>query len=687
MELRFAVVEDRLPDAQRLESLLRLAFGGGHTLVCDHYESGDAFLQAFPSKNHQVVFLDICMEGTNGIETARILRRTDPDLLLVFVTSSPEYVWDAFPVHPFDYLLKPYREEKLFQLADELRRVLFRAEPELEVRIARQQVHLPLRKIQYAMAQNHYVRIVSDDGECRAVSTFSQVEQAAAGAGELHRLQPGRHPEHGQGAPVGQRLLRDAGRHPPARAPEGQEHPVRPVHTISVPPYAAGAMTPRGGPTLDFSLFGRYFLDLAVFYPGAFLCLAPLWEHVKAPRRTAVLTAALVTVICLAAAALCAIFELDSNILLLPTLLAAFWLLRWRVGPEVSVSQTAFLFAVSCVMMAVCTLLSAVLNARAEVGNDAPACLVSTSLLKLGLSAVLCIIFWFTAVQWSRWLLQEYRGEAFWQSAWPLPTIYAAFLVFCMPLDPAVVLINRLMIISVLAVSISLLGIFLLLYEMYQVAREYTRSAQLDRENQLLAVESRRYTELRAYMEQTRHLRHDFRQHLHVIAGLTEAGQVDELKNYLHQYESELSEERPTLCANPAVDALAGHYDHEAHSLGVPVDWRLELPRQLAIPEADFCMMLGNLLENAFHASQKLPPEQRQVKVMARMLSPAMLGLLVENRYDGVLKRQQGTLHSTKHDGMGIGLVSIQTAVSRYGGSMTVETENCLFRVNILLNL
>ena len=177
MELRFAVVEDRLPDAQRLESLLRLAFGGGQPLVCDHYESGDAFLAAFPSKNYQVVFLDICMEGTNGIETARILRRADPDLLLVFVTSSPEYVWDAFPVHPFDYLLKPYREEKLFQLADELRRVFFRAEPELEVRIARQQVHLPLRKIQYAMAQNHYVRIVSDDGECRAVSTFSQVEQ------------------------------------------------------------------------------------------------------------------------------------------------------------------------------------------------------------------------------------------------------------------------------------------------------------------------------------------------------------------------------------------------------------------------------------------------------------------------------------------------------------------------------
>lgn len=438
---------------------------------------------------------------------------------------------------------------------------------------------------------------------------------------------------------------------------------------------------------MNFALFGRFFLEFAMMYPAEYLCLASLQEHLRAPRKTYAIGASAITLMGLAGAAVCCMLDMETNFLLIPLLIISFWLLRWRTDREVSISQTMFLFSVSAVMMSVCTLLAIVLNAEAELDNAQPVFLPSTSVICLTLSVILSAIFRFTAVRWSRWLLQEYHGEAFWESAWPLPALYAAFLVFCMPKEIGVILMNRIRIIAVLAVSISLLGIFLLLYEMYQVAREYTRSAQLDRENQLLAVESRRYTELRAYMEQTRHLRHDFRQHLHVIAGLTEAGQVDELKNYLHQYESELSEERPTLCANPAVDALAGHYDHEAHSLGVPVDWRLELPRQLAIPEADFCMMLGNLLENAFHASQKLPPEQRQVKVMARMLSPAMLGLLVENRYDGVLKRQQGILHSTKHDGMGIGLVSIQTAVSRYGGSMTVETENGLFRVNILLNL
>ena len=438
---------------------------------------------------------------------------------------------------------------------------------------------------------------------------------------------------------------------------------------------------------MNAAIFGRYFLDYALLYPSGFLCLACLWEKVRSPRRTACIAAVGITAVCLVCAALCTIFELDSNFLLLPIVLCTFWLLRWRMNAEVTVSQTAFLFSISAVMMAVCSLLSSILNARAEADNPGTVCLLSTSLLRMVLAAVLCTLFWFTVVKWSRWLLREYRGEAFWQSAWPLPAIYAVYLMYCMPKDSAIVLMNRVMIIAVLAVSISLFGIFLLLYEMYRIAREFTRNARLDRENQLLAMESRRYMELQTYLDNTRRLRHDFRQHLHVIAGLTETGQLEELKSYLHQYESELSEHRPSLCANAAVDALAGYYDHAAGQQSVPVEWKLALPRQLPMPEADLCTILGNLLENALHASQKLPPEQRRVQVMAQMLSPAMLGLVVENRYDGMLKKQQGILHSTKHEGTGIGLVSAETVVHKYNGNLHLETEEQIFRVNVLLNL
>ena len=180
---------------------------------------------------------------------------------------------------------------------------------------------------------------------------------------------------------------------------------------------------------MNAAIFGRYFLDYALLYPSGFLCLACLWEKVRSPRRTACIAVVGITAVCLVCAALCTIFELDSNFLLLPIVLCTFWLLHWRMNAEVTVSQTAFLFSISAVMMAVCSLLSSILNARAEADNPGTVCLLSASLLRMVLAAVLCTLFWFTVVKWSRWLLREYRGEAFWQPAWPLPAIYAVYLM------------------------------------------------------------------------------------------------------------------------------------------------------------------------------------------------------------------------------------------------------------------
>ena len=46
---------------------------------------------------------------------------------------------------------------------------------------------------------------------------------------------------------------------------------------------------------MDLALFGRYFLDFALLYPSAFLCLASLWEKLRTPRRTACIAAGCIT--------------------------------------------------------------------------------------------------------------------------------------------------------------------------------------------------------------------------------------------------------------------------------------------------------------------------------------------------------------------------------------------------------
>ena len=157
MLLRIAIVDDLPQDAERLQQALTAE---GQTNII-RYESGDALLSAISPEQLDALFLDICMEGTNGIDTARKLREQAPTLPIVFVTSSKEYVWQSFPVHPFDYLL----------------RILQHPEPEIEVRFARKLMRLPYSKVYYALAQNHFVRIMSDEGECRATGIFAQVEK------------------------------------------------------------------------------------------------------------------------------------------------------------------------------------------------------------------------------------------------------------------------------------------------------------------------------------------------------------------------------------------------------------------------------------------------------------------------------------------------------------------------------
>ena len=440
---------------------------------------------------------------------------------------------------------------------------------------------------------------------------------------------------------------------------------------------------------MDGTLFWRYTLDFAALIPAAVLCLLPVWEFLENKRRTALAALLFLAAGIFGGAAICAAGRLESNLLLAPLLLLALLLYLQALRGTLSVWRAAFGFCSGLFLQTVCSVLAALICARPEYDNPDPVCLTVTGLVCLGLSAVVCGVYALTAAPWVRWLLREYESERIWRAIWLLPAGYTGLYLFSMPQAPEakILLVGRVQEISVLT-GLLPLGIYLLfLYLFTCIGRESARNLRLTEENHVLTVESRRYDELREYMEKTRTLRHDFRQHLRVISGLSESGRLGELQTYLRQYAGELAEEHTPLCANAAVDAIAAYYDAAAKRAHTPVAWQLDLPQKLPLPEADLCMMLGNLMENALRASEALPEAERRVQVLCRMLSPAMLGLIVENRYDGVLRRRGGKLLSTAHPGSGVGLLSVQTAAGRYHGEVTIETENQLFRVNILLNI
>ena len=73
-----------------------------------------------PKNNYQLIFLDIEMQGINGIEVAKRLRALEKEFLLVFITGYDNYMLESFEVLPFRYVLKPIDSEKMEPILQQL---------------------------------------------------------------------------------------------------------------------------------------------------------------------------------------------------------------------------------------------------------------------------------------------------------------------------------------------------------------------------------------------------------------------------------------------------------------------------------------------------------------------------------------------------------------------------------------
>ncbi len=80
------------------------------------YKNGEKLLE--DTIESDIVFLDIQMDGMDGIETAKCLRKRNKKIILIFLTAWEEYVFQAFDVEAFHYLIKPLRKEKFYQVLE-----------------------------------------------------------------------------------------------------------------------------------------------------------------------------------------------------------------------------------------------------------------------------------------------------------------------------------------------------------------------------------------------------------------------------------------------------------------------------------------------------------------------------------------------------------------------------------------
>ena len=116
--MRMAVCDDEKPFREEIRAAV-YTYSDLHRLeiVLDQFERGEDLLRS--ENEYEIIFLDYKMEGINGLETAKNLRERNIDSTIIFLTSFPRFVYEAFEVDTFRFFKKPLNEIELYKALDD----------------------------------------------------------------------------------------------------------------------------------------------------------------------------------------------------------------------------------------------------------------------------------------------------------------------------------------------------------------------------------------------------------------------------------------------------------------------------------------------------------------------------------------------------------------------------------------
>lgn len=124
--LRIAICDDETAARDALRFQLEKIIDDETEEIVYEFSSGvnaEKWLRKYPGQI-DLLFLDVEMNGMNGMETAEKIRAFDENLLIIFVTGYQDYVFDGYRVGALDYIMKPVGVRRLREVHDRVKHIL-----------------------------------------------------------------------------------------------------------------------------------------------------------------------------------------------------------------------------------------------------------------------------------------------------------------------------------------------------------------------------------------------------------------------------------------------------------------------------------------------------------------------------------------------------------------------------------
>ena len=165
---RIAICDDMRVERQTVENeLTRYLSERGLTdqFMVDVYSEPQALLRKCSTGHYDLFLLDVLMPNITGIETARELHEMLPDAQFIFITTTSEFLMDAFSVKALYYLLKPYSSADFDQAMDRAKNYFItEAGDFISLNGGGEEIRIEVHEIVYAHAEGRKVKLVTKNG-------------------------------------------------------------------------------------------------------------------------------------------------------------------------------------------------------------------------------------------------------------------------------------------------------------------------------------------------------------------------------------------------------------------------------------------------------------------------------------------------------------------------------------------
>jgi len=238
---------------------------------------------------------------------------------------------------------------------------------------------------------------------------------------------------------------------------------------------------------------------------------------------------------------------------------------------------------------------------------------------------------------------------------------------------------------QLISVALCALGVFVLVIinvfvlTLYKTQENFfSKLSQMTLQNKNYENQIAEFKLMQEAQEKIRAIKHDLKNEHIILLGLLEKEEIEEARTYLKEELGKIHEADVFYTHNSSLNFLLNQKVKEANKLGVHLETEILLPETTSLENEMLAIILGNLLDNATSAANRLSNSDKTVHLILKAFNHNLL-IEVSNKFDIV---EEKTRQNRKVEGFGI--KNIKNVVAKYNGIYKQSVEGNVYNTSIL---